>query len=387
MEKKRKKMQMLRVLCALALTLVAALGFTACAGGTSAGGAGSATGSAALEEPGAKTVAFTDSCGREVEVPAQIDKIVPSGHTANMVLLSFAPEKMVGLSQEMTDEQRAYLGDRVPDDLPILGAAFGAKGDLNKEAVAATGAQVLIDTGEYKEGIEQDLDDLQEQLGIPCVFIESKLEDWGTAFRMLGELLGEQERGEEFATYCDEAYSEVSGVLEGIPADQRANVLFCTGDDGLGVLAKGSFQANVVDMLANNVAVVDSPSGKGNGNQVSLEQIAQWDPQVILFGSVSGSETMYDKVSTDPTWSTLSAIQNGNYYEIPSVPYNWLNNPPTINQVLGMQWLARVLYPDAFEGKEGIEDVVRGYYKLFYGHELTDAEYADLTARALPKAE
>lgn len=188
-----------------AMAFCLAVGLTACSGGTTQGStapAGSAEGQAA------ETVMFTDSAGREVEVPAQIDKIVPSGHTANMVLLTFAPEKMVGLSQEMSESQQKYLGDRVSEDLPVLGAAFGAKGDLNKEAVAATGAQILIDTGEYKEGIEQDLDDLQEQLGIPCVFIETKLDDWGTCYRMLGELLGLEDRGEEFATYCDDAYSE-----------------------------------------------------------------------------------------------------------------------------------------------------------------------------------
>lgn len=319
-------------------------------------------------------------------MPAQIDKIVPSGHTANMVLLTFAPERMVGLSQEMTEDQAVYLGDRVADDLPILGAAFGAKGDLNKESVAATGAQILIDTGEYKDGIEQDLDDLQEQLGIPCVFIETNLDDWGSAYRALGELLGLEDRGEEFATYCDNAYSEVMDIMETIPEDERPSVLFCTGEAGTNVLAKGSYQAGVVDLLANNVAVVDSPSGSGNGNESNLEQIAAWDPDVILFGTVSGSDTFFDSVATDPTWSTLRAVQNGDYYEIPSDPYNWLNNPPTINQILGLQWLARLLYPEQFADTDSIEEVVKGYYEQFYGCELSDAEFAELTAHALPNA-
>ena len=34
----------------------------------------------------------------------------------------------------------------------------------NKEAVAASGAQILIDTGERKEGIGEDLDALQEEV-------------------------------------------------------------------------------------------------------------------------------------------------------------------------------------------------------------------------------
>ena len=49
-----------------------------------------------------------------------------------------------------------------------------------QEAVAAAGAQILIDTGEIKDGIAEDLDALQEQLGIPCqrMKIENEQEAW-----------------------------------------------------------------------------------------------------------------------------------------------------------------------------------------------------------------
>lgn len=164
--------------------------------------------------------------------------------------------------------------------------------------------------------------------------------------------------------------------------DDRVRVLFCTGDTGTNVLAKTSYQANVVDMLADNVAVVDSPAGSGNGNESNLEQIATWNPDVILFGAFFGGESFFDSVASDPAWASLTAIQNGTYYAVPDEPYNWLNNPPTINQMLGMQCLARVLYPEQFEGKDTIEDVVKGYYKLFYGYDLSDAE---LTANSIPE--
>ena len=56
--------------------------------------------------------------------------------------------------------------------------------------MAAAAPQVIIDTGEAKEGAEEDLNALQEQLGIPVVFIEAKLSDYGAAYARLGELLG-----------------------------------------------------------------------------------------------------------------------------------------------------------------------------------------------------
>lgn len=275
MQKNMGRRRILGRALAAAATLALALGLSAC-GGAPAAGSDAQAGSASQRET--KTVVFTDSAGREVEVPANIERVVPSGHTATQVLITLAPEKLAGLSQEITQDQRAYLTDAPDESLPVLGAAFGSKGDLNKEAVAATGAQVLIDTGEYKEGIEEDLDSLQEQLGIPCVFIETKLDEWPAAYRKLGELLGVEDRAEELATYCQDAYDQVSEVMAGIPQAERVRVLYCVGATGANVLAKGSFQSNVVDMLADNVAVVDSPAGSGAGNESNLEQIAVWDP-------------------------------------------------------------------------------------------------------------
>ncbi len=47
-----------------------------------------------------------------------------------------------------------------------------------------------------------------------------------------------------------------------------------------------------------------------------------------------------------------------------------------------MQWLPRLLYPDAFD--DSIQDVTRAYYSTMYGYDLTDADLAELLEGALP---
>lgn len=345
-------------------------------GCSSSNEASSASSSAATQN---ETRTFTDSLGREVELPEQIDRIAPSGHTANQVLLTMAPEKMVCLSQDLTEDQLKYINLPNYADLPITGAAFGSKGDINKEAVAAADPQVIIDTGEVKDGLEEDMNTLQDQLGIPVVFIETKLEDYGAAYEMLGELLGMPERGQELSEYCAAAYKEVTDVMATTPESERVNLGYFLGDAGLNTIAKTSYQGQVIDLCANNVAVLEKATGSGQGQEVSLEQIALWNPDLIIFAP----DSIYDTVADDPAWDGIAAIDNGNFYETPASPYNWLNNPPTVNQVMGMQWLPRLLYPDKFD--TSIADVTKSYYKTFYGCELTDQEVADLTAKALPK--
>ena len=186
-----KKTKVLACVLAVALALGAGCLVAGCS--SSAGSKDAASSSASAS---AETRTFTDSLGRQVEVPAHITKVVPSGHTANQVLLTFAPDLMVGISQELTDEQAKYIGSQY-QSLPVLGAIFGNKGDLNKEAVAATGAQLLIDWGEAKKGMAEDLDNLQQQLNIPCVHIEATLATYDEAYAMLGELLNLPERGKQ----------------------------------------------------------------------------------------------------------------------------------------------------------------------------------------------
>ena len=382
----RNKRRIAALTGALALSACLAFGLADCAGNEGDGTGEAAapaseqeanTDAEAAAEAESGTITFTDDLGRTVELPAQIDKICPSGFTAQQVLLTMAPDKMVGLAQELNVDQLKIFGEKFAD-YPVFGAVLGAKDDLNREAVAAAAPQVIIDTGEAKKGAKEDLDALQEQLGIPVIFIEAKLSDYGAAYERLGELLGMEERGSELSTYCTDVYNKTVTTMENIPENERVRMAYLLGDNGLN--AKTSFQAAVVDMVADNVVVVDDVSGKGNGNEISLEQIALWNPDLIVFQTGS----IYDTVGDDPAWAGIAAIDSGNYYQVPNVPYCWLNNPPTVNQLMGLQWLPRLLYPDAFD--DSIEDATRAYYSTMYNYDLSDTELADLIKDAVPKA-
>lgn len=366
---------------AVALSACLAFGLAGCSSNEDAASSDSAASTQQSADQGteADTVTFTDDLGRTVELPATIDRICPSGFTAQQVLLTIAPDKMVGLAQELTDDQLKIFGQKFAD-YPMFGAVLGATDNLNREAVAAANPQVIIDTGEAKEGAEDDLNALQEQLGIPVVFIEAKLSDYGAAYARLGELLGMESRGDQLSQYCTDIYQKVETVMAGIPESERVHMAYLLGENGLNAIAKTSFQGAVVDMVADNVVVVEEASGKGTGNEVSLEQIALWNPDLIIFQEGS----IYDTVGDNPAWAGIAAIDNDNYYQVPNDPWCWMNNPPTVNQLMGLQWLPRLLYPDKFD--DTIADVTREYYHLMYNYDLTDGELNDLIEDAIPRA-
>ena len=228
--------------------------------------------------------------------------------------------------------------------------------------------------GEPKDSIVEDLDALQEQTGVPFVHISATTQTTGDAYRLLGELVNMEEEAETLASYCEEIYDRTVSIAESV---EKVDLLYITGPDGQNVIAQDSYHSEIIDLLSNNLAVVDSPSSKGTGNEVGMEQILLWDPDYIIFAP----DSAYDAVSGDATWGQLTAISSGNYYETPQGPYNWMGFPPSVQRYLGMMWMAKLLYPDA-AGYDLYEEVAR-YYDLFYHCDLTRDQYDALVANSI----
>ena len=322
----------------------------------------------------ATTRVFTDSCGREVTVPANVEKVAVSGPLAQIVVFAMAPDKLVGIANAW-DESAAQFLDAKYYDLPLLGQLYGGKGEMNLETLLAAAPDVVIDVGEPKGSIVEDMDALQEQTGIPFVHIDAYLASMDNTYAMLGDLLAMPNEAQGLADYCRYAYDRALSIAGSV---EKANILYITGDQGLNVIAQGSFHAEVIDMLANNLAVVEEPSSKGTGNEVDMEQILNWNPDVILFAPGS----IYATVAENENWQTITAIKNGAYYEVPMGPYNWMGFPPSVQRLLGMTWMAKILYPTAADYDLYTE--VSSYFQLFYHCELTQAQYDALVANSLP---
>ena len=316
---------------------------------------------------------FTDSCGREVTVPADIQKIAVSGPLAQMVVFAIAPDRMVGVANAWDESAKAYF-DAKYLELPLLGQLYGGKGELNLETLLAAAPDVVIDVGEPKDSMAEDLDALQEQTGIPFVHIDAYLASMDDTYAMLGDLLAMPNEAQGLADYCRYAYDKVKAITDSV---EKVDLLYVTGEEGLNVIARGSYHAEVIDMLCNNLAVVDEPSSKGTGNEVDMEQILNWNPAAVIFAPGS----IYSTVADNENWQTIPAIKDGRYYEVPMGPYNWMGFPPSVQRILGMQWMAKVLYPDAAD--YDMYETTQTYFQLFYHCDLTAEQYAALIAHSL----
>ena len=327
------------------------------------------------EEPAAETVSFTDSSGRAVELPANITKIAPSGPVATMILAAFAPEKLVCTGTNIGDDQAAFLYEGL-SDLPMTGQLYGGKATFNLEELLATGAEVIIDLGDFKKSIADDLTALQEQTGLPCIFLEADLAHMADAFRSLGTILGKEERGEELAKLVEETMTMAAENSAKITEDQMVSVLYSSGSDPLGTNAEGSSQAQVLGIVgAKNAVVVDEVTSKGGGNMINMEQLYNFDPNVVLVTDAAALEI----IESETAWQELRAVKDGKVYTVPTELYCWLSAPPSMNMILGVWWLGNLLYPEVYD--YDMTAKAQEIYKTFWNYDLTAEEAAAMLGK------
>ena len=333
---------------------------------------------AASETPSASTEVFVDSTGRSVSVPAEITKIAITGPLSQVYILPLAGDMLVGVSNAYAEDAALYLPAYIFEKTEI-GQLYGGKGEMDLEALLAADPDVVIDIGEPKGTIGDDLTALTEQTGIPFVHIDATVATAPEAYRTLGKLLGREEKAEEIALWCETTYANMTAMMEKVDADNaRKTLLYCLGDKGVNVIAEDSFHAETVNMMSRNLAVVEDVISSGAGNEVDLEQILLWNPDVIIFAP----DSCYEDIAGAAQWQSARAVAEGNYYETPYGPYGWLSSPPAVQRYLGMLWLGELLYPEYTE--YDLQEEVTAYYKLFYGCELTDEMYQKLITNALP---
>lgn len=322
-------------------------------------------------------IEFTDSLGRVVELPAGITCVAPSGSVASMIMSAIAPEYMVCISSGVSAAQLQYLPQELAG-LPETGQLYGSKATLNLEQLLACEPEVIIDLGDIKGDMAEELDALQEQVGLPVIFIEADLTHMADAYRTLGALLdGKAARGEALGAFIAQTIAMAEENSAKITEEERLRVMYTAGTDGLGTNAKGSIQAAVLEMVgAENAIVVEDVSNKGGGNQIDLEQLYNADPDVIVFGA----DAIYDTVADDPAWREVRAIASGSYAEIPSLPYNWLSNPPSFNMVLGVWWLGNLLYPQYYD--YDMTAKLQEIFQLFWDCTLSQEDAAAMLLRA-----
>jgi iron complex transport system substrate-binding protein len=315
----------------------------------------------------ARAADFTDSLGRTVTLPDRISRVLAAGPPAAVALYTVAPEKMIGWARPLTDEQKPFIAERFRD-VPVAGRITGREADIGSDAIRKLEPDLIIDIGDLKPHYRDLADKIQNETGIPYVVLDGSLDQIPQLYIQLGQLLDARLRGDLLAL-------QSSSILETAAAHKSSalrpgRIYYAQSRDTPVMGGMAGIDPAIVSALGA-VMFKGEHSAGGHGN-VTPGQIAQFNPDVIIASTAAVAR----QLAADPAWHSVPAVAAGRLHAAPRLPFGWLGAPASVNRLIGLEWLASLLYPR--EPKRDLAADVRAFYRSYYRLDLTDAQLQTL---------
>ncbi len=309
-----------------------------------------------------KRITVTDSCNRNVSLPADIKRIgclyAFSGHVVTML----------GNGDKIVAVVRGLKRDRMLTEIcpSILNAAVPNLNDsLNMEELAGTKPDVVFikDTIAVKNG---DTDTLTK-LGIPYVIITfNSINQQRKAIEIIGKAIGREKEAAEYNRYYQNCTDRVKKIVSRIPEEKRVR-LYHSILEPLKTDGKSSLSNEWMNIAGvRNVAAEEKKAFDGSEQYANIEQVLIWNPDVIIIHEESAG----DIISNSKPWSTIDAVKNRRVYRMPNGISRW-GHPGSLETPLAMLWIVKTIYPE-YAGDIDMKSETGKFYKKFFNYTLTD---------------
>lgn len=312
-----------------------------------------------------RAATVTDATGRAITIPEKVTRVFPAGPPAAIMLYTMAPDLLIGWPRANRPEEREFL---LPDigSRPEVGRITGRGNTANLETVLALKPDLILDVGSTSETFVSLATRVQEQTGIPYALLDGRFVSIANSYRTLGALTGRRAQGEDLADYTHRTITLITERIANVPVEQRPRVYYARGPRGLETGLGGSINVETIELIARNAAA----ERKGGLATVSIEQVLVWNPDVI----VTIDQDFAARVKSDPVWEGVGAVRAGRVHLSPKLPFGWVDFPPSVNRLIGLWWLAKILYPERFP--EDLTMLTRDFYRRFYHVAPSDAQIA-----------
>lgn len=312
-------------------------------------------------------VTITDALGRTLTLPQPPQRIVLTGKALFMIadaayLFPGAPESVIGFGN---------TGQGSGNFIQLIDPNYAEKAALESEAGAEQVAALQPDLVIMKSYLADSVGAPIEALGIPVIYIDFETpQQYERDLAILGHIFGDEARATEVATFYQD---KMNAIIQSVEGAEKPNtlLLYYNNKDGnisFNVPPMGWMQTQMVEMAGGQPVWAEANPGSG-WSQVTLEQIAAWDPDKIFVISYFASPTaVVAGLQADPNWQAIRAVVDGELYAFPVDLYSW--DQPDPRWILGLSWLADKLHPGLNPDFDIIFEV-KNFYGELYG--LDDA--------------
>ncbi|MCW4012186.1 MAG: ABC transporter substrate-binding protein [Candidatus Bathyarchaeota archaeon] len=326
-----------------------------------------------LEET--QVITVIDCLNRTVQIETPIERIIFTGRghalTVSVAyLFDTAPEKIIGLSTDIAGSNLFSVVDPSSSEKVVEGAS-----DMGVEEIAAQDPDVVV----LKSYLKSDVGDPLESLGVKVVYLDlENLEQYARDVETMGALMGEPEKAESIIEYYQSTYTEVEA--RHTTTTDAPSVLFLYYNVKGGT---ASFMSPGADWLQT---IVTKTAGgnplslelEGTGwNNVNVEQIAEWNPEVIFIVTYKPDPSCMDVenlIKSDELWQNIDAVKNDRVYSVPDDCFgtatigSW--DTSGSRWILGLRWMEAKINGD----DTGLLEDVEEFYVDLYGLSSSEAD-------------
>jgi len=271
---------------------------------------------------------LTDSRGQEVEVPAEVKRIVSMAPSNTEILFALGlKDRIVGVTKFCDYPEEAKAIEKVGDLM-----------DMNVEKIVSLAPDLVLGI----EGVPEVVAKLEE-VGIAVMVLQpTDLESIYHTIELVGEAAGVQEAAQAVNRSMGQRVEAVTAKLEGV--EERPKVFYeldATDPAKPYTAGPGTWHDQFIRLAGgvNIAGKVDMP-----WVQFSAEEIISQDPDIILLGDANYGVTAED-VAQRPGWEVIAAVRDRAVYPIDD---NLISRPgPRV--VEGIETLARVIHPELME--------------------------------------
>lgn len=303
--------------------------------------------SADTTEPTTRVI--TDALGRQVEIPAEVKKIVPLGNTPRMISYLGLADIVVGIEEceIATSPIQAYAYPHVEKWATLPNCGTNAMGETAyyPEQIMLANPDVILTTDNADVA-----DNLQTQTGLPVVCVDQGslfAESYEQSLRILADVCGVSDRAETLISYINSCLEDLAARSADIDISEKPTIL------AAGATFKGGHSIDgvytnyaVFEILeANDVAEEIAGQKGSSGVMVEKEQILAWDPEIIFFDSGSMGLVRADYAENPGYFEQLQAVRNGELYQWPNSTWHWSNVEIPL---VSAYYVGCMLYPERF---------------------------------------
>jgi len=316
------------------------------------------------------SITLTDQAGNTIEIAQPVERVISAyGPTTAIVYSVDGEDALVAAS---------YLGAKDP-----LGSTAMGNIDPRFENLKSDVYFNLTDFN-IEEAVSRDPDliianarsswlDIVKELAIPIVLYDAETPELlKEAILLTGEIFGPNSaaQAQAWVDYYEWVNSTILENTQSLSEEERPQVLF-TGTSPFRIASGEMYQTSLIE-IAGGVSVSDELTGYWN--EVNLEQIAAWAPEVIIVPPYGGASVA--AITEDSEWQILEAVQAGKVYQMPKLVAPW--DTPAPDSVLGIIWLSQALYPDLAD--LDCREQAAYFFNTFYDYAISTEELDTICA-------